>query len=427
MEAVILFSILIVTIMLSIPIGITLGLSTGISMYLTSDIPMMMLAQKSVTGLDSFPLLAIPFFILAGALMCSGGISRRLVNLADSLVGFITGGLAMVTVLACMFFAAISGSGPATVSAIGSFMIPSMVERKYDASFAAAISAAAGTIGVIIPPSIPFVIYCIVAQCSIGDMFIAGIIPGIIIGLALMTVCYFTAKKNHYVYVSERPRISTVWKAFKDASWALMVPVIILGGIYGGIFTPTEAAVVAVAYSVVIGKFVYKELDGKAIYECLRQAGLINGATEFMIGLSMAFGSYLAMAQIPAHIASWMGSLSSSPVLLLLAINIFLLIIGCFVDNIAAVIILTPILLPVVRAIGINPIHFGLIITVNLACGFISPPYGINLFVATAISGVSIEKISKAILPSFIAMVLCLMLFTYYPPITMCLLHLMGR
>jgi C4-dicarboxylate transporter DctM subunit len=206
-----------------------------------------------------------------------------------------------------------------------------------------------------------------------------------------------------------------------------MVPVIILGGIYGGIFTPTEAAVVAVAYSVVIGKFVYKELDGKAIYECLRQAGLINGATEFMIGLSMAFGSYLAMAQIPAHIASWMGSLSSSPVLLLLAINIFLLIIGCFVDNIAAVIILTPILLPVVRAIGINPIHFGLIITVNLACGFISPPYGINLFVATAISGVSIEKISKAILPSFIAMVLCLMLFTYYPPITMCLLHLMGR
>jgi len=427
MEAVILFSILIITIMLSIPIGITLGISTGISMCLTSDIPMMMLAQKSVTGLDSFPLLAIPFFILAGALMCSGGISRRLVNLADSLVGFITGGLAMVTVLACMFFAAISGSGPATVSAIGSFMIPSMVERKYDASFAAAISAAAGTIGVIIPPSIPFVIYCIVAQCSIGDMFIAGIIPGIIIGLALMTVCYITAKKNHYVLVSERPRISTVWKAFKDASWALMVPVIILGGIYGGIFTPTEAAVVAVVYSVVVGKFVYKELDSKAIYECLRQAGLINGATEFMIGLSMAFGSYLAMAQIPAHIAAWMGSLSSSPFLLLMVINIFLLIIGCFVDNIAAVIILTPILLPVVKAIGINPIHFGLIITVNLACGFISPPYGINLFVATAISGVSIEKISKAILPSFIAMVLCLMLFTYYPPITMCLLHLMGR
>ncbi len=426
MEAIILFSLLIITIGLSIPIGITLGLSTGIAMWLTSDMPMMMLAQKSVTGLDSFPLLAIPFFILAGALMCSGGISRRLVNLAESLVGNITGGLAMVTVLACMFFAAISGSGPATVSAIGSFMIPSMKERKYDAGFASAITAAAGTIGVIIPPSIPFVIYCVAAQCSIGDMFIGGIIPGIILGIALMTVCYFTARKHNYLQSANPPKLSSVWAAFKDAIWALLVPVIILGGIYGGVFTPTEAAVVAVVYSVIIGKFVYKELDGKTLYECLRTTGLINGATEFMIGLSMAFSSYLAMAQIPAHIASWMSGLAHSPILLLMVINVFLLIIGCFVDNIAAVIILTPILLPVVKQIGIDPIHFGLIITVNLACGFISPPYGINLFVASAISGESLESISKSILPSFIAMVICLLLFTYFPVFTMGLLNLMS-
>ena len=425
MEAVILFTILIITIAMSIPIGITLGLATGIAMWLTSDIPLIMLAQKSVTGLDSFPLLAIPFFILAGSLMCNGGISRRLVNLAESLVGFITGGLAMVTVLACMFFAAISGSGPATVSAIGSFMVPSMKERKYDASFAAAITAAAGTIGVIIPPSIPFVIYCVVAQCSIGDMFIAGIVPGLIIGFALMAVCYCTARKRHYISVSERPTFANVGKAFKEAVWALIVPIIILGGIYGGIFTPTEAAVVAVVYSVLIGKFVYKELDGKTLYECLRSSGLINGATEFMIGLSMAFASYLAMAQIPSHIASWMSQLAGTPFMLLMVINIFLLIIGCFVDNIAAVIILTPILLPVVRTIGIDPIHFGLIITVNLACGFISPPYGINLFVASAISGESIENISKAIIPSFLAMVGCLMLFTYFPIITMGLINIM--
>lgn len=424
MEAVILFSLLIITIALSIPIGITLGLSTAIAMYFTSDIPMLMLAQKSVTGLDSFPLLAIPFFILAGALMCGGGISRRLVNLAESLVGFITGGLAMVTVLACMFFAAISGSGPATVSAIGSFMIPSMKERKYDAGFAAAITAAAGTIGVIIPPSIPFVIYCVVAQCSIGDMFIAGIVPGIIIGIVLMLVCYCTAKKHRYLSVSERPKFSTVWKAFKEAFWALLVPVIILGGIYGGIFTPTEAAVVAVVYSVIIGKFVYKELDAKGIYDCLCTTGLINGATEFMIGLSMAFASYLAMAQIPAHIAGWLTSFAHNPIILMMIINVFLLVIGCFVDNIAAVIILTPILLPVVKMIGIDPIHFGLIITVNLACGFISPPYGINLFVASAISGESIESISKAILPPFLAMVFCLMLFTYFPVFTLGLLNL---
>ena len=425
MEAVILFSILIVTIALSIPIGITLGLSTCIAMLITSDIPMIMLAQKSVTGLDSFPLLAIPFFILAGALMCNGGISRRLVALAESLVGYIVGGLAMVTVLACMFFAAISGSGPATVSAIGSFMIPSMKERKYDAGFAAAITAAAGTIGVIIPPSIPFVIYCVVAQCSIGDMFIAGIIPGIIIGIALMLVCYITARKRNYKTMTDRPRFSEVSKAFKDSFWALLVPIIILGGIYGGIFTPTEAAVVAVVYSVIIGKFVYRELDMKSLYDCLKSTGLINGATSFLIGLSMAFASYLAMAQIPAKMAAWLTAFVDSPFLLLMIINVFLLIIGCFVDNIAAVIILTPILLPVVKMIGIDPIHFGLIITVNLACGFISPPYGINLFVASAISGESIESISREIIPAFVAMVGCLLLFTYFPLFSMGLLQLM--
>ena len=425
MIAVILFTILIITIGMSIPIGITLGLATGIVMWISGDIPMIMLAQKSVTGLDSFPLLAIPFFILAGALMCNGGISRRLVALAESLVGYITGGLAMVTVLACMFFAAISGSGPATVSAIGSFMIPSMKERKYDAGFAAAITAAAGTIGVIIPPSIPFVIYCIVAQCSIGDMFIAGIVPGVIIGIALMTVCYCTARKRHYKNLSTRPKFIEVVKAFKEAIWALFVPIIILGGIYGGIFTPTEAAVVAVMYSLLIGKFVYHELTFQVLHDCLKSTALINGATSFLIGLSMAFASYLAMAQIPAHIATWLTGFAHNPVLLLMIINVFLLVIGCFVDNIPAVIILTPIFLPVVKMIGIDPIHFGLIITVNLACGFISPPYGINLFVASAISGESIETISKEIIWPFLAMVGCLLLFTYCPVLTMGLLQVM--
>lgn len=427
MEAILLFSLLLIFIALSIPIGITLGLATGICLILTTDLPLMMIAQKSFTGLDSFPLLAIPFFILAGALMCNGGISKRLVNLAESLVGFIVGGLAMVTVLACMFFAAISGSGPATVSAIGSFMVPAMKERKYHGDFAAALTAAAGTIGVIIPPSIPFVIYSVVAMTSIGDMFIAGVIPGILIGIALMTVCYFTARKRNYLSSKEPPTLAHVGKAFKESLGALMVPIIILGGIYGGIFTPTEAAVVAVVYSVIIGKFVYKELDWKTLYECLRSSALINGATEFMIGLSMAFSNYLALAQIPAMIAQWLSSVSQSPVVILLLINIFLLIVGCFVDNIAAVIILTPILLPVVTKLGINPIHFGIIITVNLAIGFITPPYGINLFVASAISGESIERISKQILPFVFAMVACLMLFTYVPDVSMWLVRLLRN
>ena len=425
METLLLFSVLIVLIMMSVPIGITLGLSTLLCLAFTTDIPLTILAQKSATGLDSFPLLAIPFFILAGTLMCNGGISRRLVNLAESLVGFIVGGLAMVTVLACMFFAAISGSGPATVSAIGSFMVPSMKERHYDADFAAAITAASGTIGVIIPPSIPFVIYCVVAQASIGDMFIAGIIPGIIIGAALMAVCYLTARKRNYLSSTARPTFRAVAVAFREAVWALFVPIIILGGIYGGIFTQTEAAVVAVVYSILIGKFVYRELDGKALYECLRSAGLINGATEFMIGFSMAFASYLSMAQIPASIGAWLREFSENPLVILMVINVFLLVIGCFIDNIAAVVILTPILLPVVKALGIDPIHFGLIITVNLACGFISPPYGINLFVASAISGESIESISKAIIPSFLAMIVCLVLFTYFPILSLGLLNVL--
>jgi C4-dicarboxylate transporter DctM subunit len=423
-ESTILFVIMIVCIIMSVPIGITLGISTGLCLWLFSDVSLLMIAQKSATGLDSFPLLAIPFFILAGSLMCEGGIARRIVSLADSLIGFVTGGLAMVTVMACMFYAAISGSGPATVSAIGSFMIPAMKERNYDAPFAAAIAAAAGTIGVIIPPSIPFVIYCVVAQASIGDMFIGGVIPGIMLGAALMLVCWVTSKKRHYVSSATRPTAKGILKAFRESILALLVPVIILGGIYSGVFTPTEAAVVAVVYSIIVGKFIYKELDNKAIYECFRTCGLINGALEFMIGLSMAFAAFLAMEQIPAAIANWLMNLSDSKFVIMLVINILLLILGCFVDNIAAVIILTPILLPVVTKFGMHPIHFGLIITVNLACGFVSPPYGINLFVASAISGENIENLSKAVLPSFIAMVVCLMLFTYFPILTMGLVNL---
>ena len=425
MESLLLFSTLLVLIGISVPIGITLGLASAICFYFTTNIPLAFVAQKSFTGLDAFPFLAIPFFILAGALMCNGGISKRLVNLAESLVGFIAGGLAMVTVLACMFFAAISGSGPATVSAIGSFMIPAMKERKYDGDFAAALAAAAGTIGVIIPPSIPFVIYCVVAQASIGDLFIAGVVPGIIMGLALMALSYVVAKKKGYTPSRESISWKQVAQSFREAVWALIVPVIILGGIYGGIFTPTEAAVVAVVYSVIVGKFVYKELDKAKFLECIKSTALINGALEFLIGFSMAFAQYLSLAHIPEAVGAWLGAVSSSPWVILLLINLFLLVLGCFVDNIAAVIILTPILLPVVKGLGVDPIHFGLIMSFNLAIGFVTPPYGINLFVASAVSGESIESISKAILPVIATLVVCLMLFTYVPWISMGLVHLL--
>ena len=422
MDILVLFGSMTLLLLMSVPIGISLGFATAITLLYTNSVPLIMLAQNAFAALDSFPLLAIPFFMLAGSLMSYGGISKRLVALADAMVGAVLGGLAMVTVTACMFFAAISGSGPATVSAIGSFMIPAMKQKFYDDDFAAALTAVAGSIGVIIPPSIPFVIYGVVSGVSVGEMFISGIIPGIIIGIALMVLSYRTAKKKNY---PRSVRTVSVGAAFKDAWWALMVPIIILGGIYGGIFTPTEAAVVASVYALFIGKFVYRELDFKTTYDAFKDAVLVNGATTFMIGLSMSFAAFLAMEQVPVKICDWILSISSNQVTVLLIINILLLIVGCFVDNISSMIILTPILLPIVLKIGIDPVHFGLVMTVALATGFVTPPYGANLFVASAVSGVSMVRLSKAIVPMIFVMIACLMLFTYVPSISMALVWLL--
>ncbi len=427
MDIALLMLLLILFLAMTIPIGISLGLATAITMYFTSPIPLTMIAQNAFTGIDSFPLLAIPFFMLAGSLMGYGGISKRIVDFAESLVGFMIGGLAMVTVTACMFFAAISGSGPATVSAIGSFMIPSMKEKRYGGAFAAALTAAAGSIGVIIPPSIPFVIYCVVSNASVGELFIAGVVPGIIIGISLMIVSFFTAKKRGYPR-SDKPRgLKNLWISFKDAFWALLVPVIILGGIYGGVFTPTEAAVVASVYAIFIGIFVYKELDRKTMRDAFKDAMTVNGATTFMLGLSMAFAKYLTMEEIPVRVGQWIIGVSDSKVVILLLINLMFLAVGCFIDNISSMIILTPIFLPVMVELGIDPIHFGLFMTVALAIGFITPPYGANLFVASAVSGERIDSISKEIFPMVGVMVACLMLFTYFPVFSMGLVNLLMR
>ncbi|MDO5562527.1 MAG: TRAP transporter large permease [Synergistaceae bacterium] len=422
MELLVLFGSMTLFLALSIPIGIALGMATAVTLVYTDSVPLIMIAQNAFAALDSFPLLAIPFFMLAGALMSYGGISKRLVNLAEAIVGAVFGGLAMVTVTACMFFAAISGSGPATVSAIGSFMIPAMKAKMYDDDFAAALTATAGSIGVIIPPSIPFVIYGVVSGVSVGELFMAGILPGIIIGVSLMLYSYRLAKKRNYPISTEKVPLG---KAFREAVWALMVPLIILGGIYGGIFTPTEAAVVASVYALLIGKFVYKELNFNTTYDAFKDAALVNGATTFMIGLSMSFAAFLAMEQVPGKICDWMLSLSSSPTVILLIIDVLLLIVGCFVDNISSMIILTPILLPIVMRIGMDPVHFGLVMTVALATGFVTPPYGANLFVASAVSGVSMVRLSKAIAPLIVVMILCLLLFTYIPASSMSLVWLL--
>jgi len=428
MVTILLVTILLGSITFSIPIGVGIGLATIITMLLTSDIPVILVTQNAFATLDSFPLLAIPFFILAGNLMYHCGISKRLVDFADSLIGWVSGGLALVTVLACMFFAAISGSGPATVSAIGSFMIPEMKGKKYEVGFATALTAAAGTIGVIIPPSIPFVIYGVIAGVSVGEMFVAGIIPGILIGIGLMVVAYFSSKKNGYgEQVKVKPTFRRVIKYFKKAIWALIVPFIVLGGIYGGIFTPTEAAVVAVVYALIIGKFIYKELTIQKIIKSFKDTALINGAAVFPLALSMSFARYITMEQIPVKLAQSLLNISSSKNILVLIIIIFFLIIGCFIDNLSSMIVLTPILLPVMIKFGIDPIHFGVFMCYALAIGFVTPPYGANLFVASGVSGLSVEEISRYIVPFITVLIFCLLLITYIPGISMFLVNLLFR
>lgn len=404
---------------IGVPIGISLGIATAVTMALTTNLQLLSIPQSCFGGLDSFPLMAIPFFILAGNLMKYGGISQRLLDFSASIVGSIRGGLGMVTIMSSMFFAAISGSAPATVTAIGSITIPEMKKKGYDLGYAAALAASAGTIGVIIPPSIPFVIYGVMSGASIGALFMAGVIPGILIGIGLMAVNYFISKKRGYGGETEVFSLKKAIISFKDAFFALLCPVIILGGIYGGVFTPTEAAVVGIVYALLVGAFIYRELSLKDIYDAFADTVLINGSTTFMVGLSLAFASYLTMAQVPAAIASTFLSISDNPIIIFLMINVLLLILGCFIDNISSCVILTPILLPIVVSMGMDPVQFGIVMTVNLAIGFITPPYGANLFFASAIGHVSVERIATKIVPFILVMIFILMLLTYIPEISM--------
>ena len=416
-----------VCLMLSLPIGVSLGLGTAVAMATAATTPTILVAQKAFSGLDSFPLMAVPFFMLAGNLMTTGGIARRIVHVADLLVGKVTGGLGMATIAACMFFAAISGSAQATVSAMGAMMLPEMEKRGYDKAFATGLTATAGTIGVIIPPSIPFVIYGVATGASISHLFIAGFVPGFLIGGALMAVCYYFSKKNGYKGSTEHSATGkSATQIIFSAIPALLAPVIILGGIYGGVFTPTEAAVVATVYSIIVGIFVYHELTWQSFLDSLRATADMCGLTALALGFSMSFANFLAMQQIPQKLASWMTATFSEGWMVLAFILVILLIVGCFVDNISSCLILAPVLLPVVKAYGIGDVHFGIIMTVALAIGFVTPPYGCNLFTASAIAKLSIERIAKAAIPFIIAMFICLLLITYIEPICMTMVRMLG-
>lgn len=423
MLAATIFISLFVLLLMSVPIGICLGLATMIAiLFVDGTPPLVLLARSVVTGADSFPLIAVPLFILAGDLMQHGGMSRRLVSFANALIGHIHSGLAYVNVLACVFFAAISGSSPATVAAIGSNMIPEMEKVGYSRRFSGALTASSGMIGVMIPPSIPFIIYGVTAEVSIGKLFLAGIIPGVLFAVMFMFVARLLLRKDTNVQESTT-EFSTVgvWKSFHESIWALLVPVIILGGIYSGAFTPTEAGAVAVVYAAIIGIFVYGDIGLRDLPNVLAGSAKTSGTILVLVIMATAFGRLITLARIPAELSTSITSLSDNPIIILLLINLLLLVIGMFMETISSIIIMTPILLPVATALGVDPIAFGVILTVNLAIGFCTPPLGVNLFVASSISGVSIEQLSKAILPFFVGMLVLLMLITYVPAISLAL------
>lgn len=417
--AVVLFGYFILFIMIGMPIAFTLGISTLATVLATDAIPIDFLPQTAFTSIDNFPIMAVPFFIAAGIIMGGGNIIKRLLRLSDELLGFLPGGLALVAIVTCMFFAAISGSGPATVAAIGTLLIPAMIKQGYNAGFATAVVATAGSLGVIIPPSNPLVIYGIVGQQSISKLFMSGILPGILTGLALMLVTYIISKKNGWQGDKTSFNLNSTWKAAWDAKLALLVPVIILGGIYGGFMTPTEAAAVSAAYGLIIGFFVYKDLTFKKMYDNLANAGVTSSIIILLIVMASIFGRLITLEGVAETVAHFVLTISDNKIIILLLLNILLLLVGLVMEALAAIVILTPILLPIAVELGVDPVHFGLIMVFNLAIGFITPPVGVNLFVAAGIAKLEIEQVIKGVVPLLITMLVLLGLITYIPMISL--------
>lgn len=429
MAVAVLFIALFILLVIGVPVGFAIGGATMLSMLLCSDLNMVVNAQYCYSGIFSFTVMAIPFFMLAGTIMSTGGIAKRIVNFASALIDFVNGAIGCVTIIACCFFGALCGSGMATASAIGSMMIPEMKKKGYDPAYAATIVCFGGIVGPIIPPSLSFVLYGASTNTSIPKLFLAGVLPGILIGVifvcANIIMCTMSGtdlRKNSQTVVEKVPmgvsmvnRLKNIAKATADGFWALLAPVIILGGIYSGIFTPTEAACVSVIYSIIISLFVYKDMDLKGLYDTFLSTSVLNGATSFLLGTSTVFSTFMTFEKVPQMITEFLTGVSDNPYIVLMFINVFLLIVGCFLDTVPAIIVMAPMLLPTVEAMGINPIHFGVIMAVNLALGLCSPPYGCNLFVGAAVAKIKMESMFKYIIPYFAVGILALLLITYIP------------
>ena len=411
--AAVLFISFAILLLLGVPVGFTIAIAAFITLV-AGDVPALMMVQRIFTAQDSFSLIAVPFFILAGDLMSKGAVSKVLVEFAESLLGWIRGGLTIVSVLAGMFFAAISGSGAATTAAVGATLIPELEKRGYHVDKSAALIAAAGTIGVVIPPSVPMVLYAVIAEQSVNTLFRNGFIPGITMGVILIVIALVEARKLNYPKGTPLS-VKNVLRTFLHAVWGILMPLIILGGIFSGYFTPSEAADVAVIYSILIGFFVYRDLTPKGLMEIMKNSAKTSSVIMLIIGFSGPFGWVLANWKIPEMISKAVLSVSSNTYIILFLIGLIILVAGVFMETSSAIILLTPVFLPLVKAMGVNLVHFGVVFAVGLAIGMITPPVAINLFVASGITGLPMTKISKAIIPYLIGLIVVFFVILYVP------------
>ena len=410
-----LFASFLLFLIIGVPVAIAIGASTVLALW-GDGVSLMVLPQRLFAGIDSFALIAVPLFILAGDLMAGGRISEKLVAFADALLGFVKGGLSVVSVLAGLFFAAISGSGAATTAAIGSALVPELRRRGYDPAAAASLIAASGTIGVVIPPSVPLIIYAVIARESVTELFLNGFLPGVAMGVGLMTIAVVQAYRRNYPRGSAFS-LNNVWKTLRGAFWGLLTPLIILGGIFSGLFTPSEAAVIAVNYALFVSLVIERDLGLTDVYRIMIRSVITTAVIMFVIATSAVLSWTLANWSIPGQIAAFALSLSSNPYTIMLLVVTVILLTGIFIETASALIILTPVLLPLVTQIGIDPIHFGVIIVVGLAIGMITPPVAINLYVASSVTGQPLERIARAVIPYLLCLITVLLVVVYAPMI----------
>lgn len=417
---------LLVLFAINTPIAIAIGVASVTAVLVQGDFSLMMVVQRMYSGTDSFHLMAVPLFMFTGTIMEAGGISQRIIDFANALVGWLPGGLAAVTIVSAMFFAGISGSAAADAAAVGAILIPAMKKSGYDSDFAAAVQASGGSIGVIIPPSIPMIIFGFLTGASIGRLFAAGIFPGILIGISLICVATFISWKNGYSSTTTFS-VSGTWKAFKRSLLALGAPIIILGGILLGIFTATESAAIAVVYALVVGMFVYRKIKIKDLMPLFINGAITSAIVMFIIATASVFSWIAAIEDIPAQLAGTLLGLSDNPIILLLMINVILLVAGTFIETTAALILLVPMITAMVPSLGIDIIQLGVIVVTNLAIGMLTPPMGICLIVSCSISNDTIAAISRRIIPFLGILIVDLMIITFYPPLTMWMANLVAK